>query len=286
MNRVAAFGIAVGLAFVGSLVLVPVSAFSYPMYMGCAMCHPGYQDQGPLHDMHVGGGQMTSNCLLCHINIGDSPRTYTSGDPDGQGCRGCHGVDNGTSFEWGAGLREHHRQSDITICLNCHSDSPSSILPENTLPVYYGRPDVNVNYPCSSTTPGGEDWDGDGEGLDNDGDLVYDEGDPDCAGTGAGDDVLVIPQILTLYSITPNPLMSNGTEILYGVSEASEVMLRIFAVTGRRVLERRLTGVATGRHTVHFDGRDATGRPLASGVYVIQLKAGSSVATGRVVVIR
>jgi hypothetical protein len=64
------------------------SAMAFSTYSDCVGCHPGFQDEGPLHDLHVGGNQMTNNCLLCHVNVGDTPRTWTSGAADGQGCRG------------------------------------------------------------------------------------------------------------------------------------------------------------------------------------------------------
>ena len=168
----------------GCLVLLTAPALGFPDYSGCSNCHPEFEDRGPLHDLHQGSNQMTNNCLLCHTNVGDTPRTWTSGDPDGQGCRGCHGVDNGTAFEWAAGLRKHHVDSGVTLCTGCHSDSPSSLRPENTEPVYFLRADVNINDPCLTATPGGEDWDGDGQGLDNDGDLAYDQDDADCSEIG------------------------------------------------------------------------------------------------------
>jgi hypothetical protein len=41
--------------------------------------------------------------------------------------------------------------------------------------------DVNVSDPCATDpAAGGEDWDGDTKGLDNDGDLDYDQDDADC----------------------------------------------------------------------------------------------------------
>ena len=49
------------------------------------------------------------------------------------------------------------------------------------MPPYYGRSDVNITGPCLvSSESGGEDWNGDGLGLDNDGDLLYENADPDC----------------------------------------------------------------------------------------------------------
>jgi hypothetical protein len=42
--------------------------------------------------------------------------------------------------------------------------------------------DVAISDPCVVHSPLGEDWDGDGIGLDNDGDDLYEANDPDCVG--------------------------------------------------------------------------------------------------------
>jgi len=43
---------------------------------------------------------------------------------------------------------------------------------------------VALSDPCKTNpAEGGEDWDGDGKGLDNDGDTLYDANDTDCAPT-------------------------------------------------------------------------------------------------------
>lgn len=50
----------------------------------------------------------------------------------------------------------------------------------NTRP-YYLRADLNLSDACVvAPIDGGEDYSGDGLGLDNDGDLLYDGNDPDC----------------------------------------------------------------------------------------------------------
>ena len=51
------------------------------------------------------------------------------------------------------------------------------------MPPYYGMADINIDHPCFVDPAGstrGEDFDGDGRGLDNDGDLAHDFDDMDC----------------------------------------------------------------------------------------------------------
>ena len=147
---------------------------SYPMYNGtpaCDDCHSGFVGGfgAPLHDLH---NLMTSSCTNCHNAIGDNPPL--------EKCAGCH-----VSGENGGGLVLHHTNAgapaDLNglFCATCHPNAATN--PENVLPPYYGTANVSLSDPCElDTAVGGEDYDGDGFGLDNDGDLLYDMNDPDC----------------------------------------------------------------------------------------------------------
>lgn len=275
-----------------------VPALTYDSYRegsaptNCSECHISFVGRGALHDMHVGNQNMTGTCNLCHTQTGDIPKTWTSGNAEGEGCRGCHGVDNGTTFGWGAGLRLHHLNANAPpdangdVCSDCHVSDPAP-SPESTLPVYYSRNDVNVKLPCNSTAADGEDWDGDGQGLDNDGDLAYDENDTDCGGqTSVAETLLSPPRALTLLSINPNPVMtSRGTEILFGAPSNQEVRVQIFDVVGRPVFMRTLS-VSRGWHRIPFNGEDDNGRPLPTGVYLVRLITGRETALSRMTVIR
>lgn len=283
---------------VTSMVLLAWSntAMAYDQYRlaggqaSCRDCHPRFQN-GPgdlLHDMHT---QMTEECLLCHRQIGDVPKTWTSGAAGGQGCRGCHGVDNGTEFNWGAGLRAHHANAGAPpdqnglFCSDCHGDDPPP-SPESTTPVYYLRADVNVMDPCVSMLPDGEDYSSDGQGLDNDGDLVYDENDSDCSSSGIGDGPANQPLALSLISIAPNPVTARGTDVFYSLPTGSDVTIGVYDMSGRLVRSRVYTGLSPGRQIFHFDGKDVGGRPLPSGVYMIRLETRESVVRGRTTLIR
>jgi hypothetical protein len=258
----------------------------------CSQCHPSFVNRGALHDMHVGNQNMTGTCKLCHTGTGDIPSTWTSGVVGGEGCRGCHGVDNGTTFGWGAGLRLHHLSANAPpdangdICSDCHTSDPAP-SPEDTLPVYYSRGDVNVNLPCDSMAENGEDWDGDSQGLDNDGDLAYDEADTDCGQqTGIMEPLLTPPRALTLLSIHPNPVKaSRGTDVLFGTPVNMQVTLQVFDVIGRVVFTKALRA-SEGWQRTHLKGQDDTGRPLPTGIYLVRIASSREIAASRMVVIR
>ena len=287
------------IAFIAILTIIllqtePVESYEkYRLDQGasCSDCHPGFLDRGPLHDLHQGSNQMTNECGLCHISPGDIPFTYTSGDPNGEGCRGCHGRDNGTSLRWGAGLRLHHANagvpadSDGLFCVDCHFNDPTP-LPEDTLPVYYGRPDVNISDPCATMVPGGEDWDGDGEGHDNDGDLDYESDDSDCGPTDVPIASPARPGGVVLLSIAPNPAELGPTRVEYRIETRSDVSIGVYDAQGRLVYEKTELDRSRGVHTFVFAGRDRNGRPLAAGVYFVRIFAHRASATGRVVWVR
>ena len=164
------------------------TATSYPVYRdttnapSCYSCHNGFFERGPLHDgFHQGTSDMTNACRVCHTNTGDIPKTNSSGLDASHSCNGCHS---------GPGLRLHHAaagapaDSDGLVCSDCHDSDPAPPYSEATLPAYYSRIDVNVKKTCTvASADGGEDWDGDGKGLDNDGDLAYEASDQDCTST-------------------------------------------------------------------------------------------------------
>ena len=101
----------------------------------------------------------------------------------GSGCTGCHGRDyGGVLGDSGVGLRAHHAANGVTECAICHANDPMPVG-EDILPTYYGTFDTNVFSSCNDEPFFSEDWTiGDGLGLDNDGDNLYDGDDPDCGG--------------------------------------------------------------------------------------------------------
>jgi hypothetical protein len=176
------------LLLVATVALWSTRATSYPTYHpgandGCFQCHPSFDNRGALHDMHVGNKQMTNNCVVCHKSTGDNPETGSSGADANYSCNGCH---------TGPGLRAHHANAGAPpdanglLCATCHPGDPQPVS-EAITPPFYLRGDVAVTNPCEpSPAANGEDYSGDGVGLDNDGDLLRDQSDTDCMGVAVG----------------------------------------------------------------------------------------------------
>lgn len=173
------------------IALTTVAVWAYPTYRStggaednCSQCHPGFIGgfSGPLHQLHLG---TISECNACHTIPGSTPAPI-KWEPGQPGCSGCHVVDGLVAHHTNAGAPP---DSNGLACATCHpavDPGPESDIP----PFYPGGVDAlssvaGVLDPCDATDPDpNEDLDGDGSGLDNDGDLAYDEADPDCVVMG------------------------------------------------------------------------------------------------------
>ncbi len=84
----------------------------------------------------------------------------------------------------------------------------------------------------------------------------------------------------------PNPLGRSGTRLSFTIPAAREASVEVFDVRGRRVRSLRAGPLPAGAHTVMWDGRDATGRMLPSGVYLVHLRTETEHTTRRVTIVR
>ena len=82
------------------------------------------------------------------------------------------------------------------------------------------------------------------------------------------------PQKFALDLNYPNPFNSSTT-IRYRIEEPGRVRLEIFDVQGKKVktLAHGYTGL--GVYQVEWDGADASGKPVATGVYIVRLQKGT-----------
>ena len=99
---------------------------------------------------------------------------------------------------------------------------------------------------------------------------------------------LLVPDKTVLLANYPNPF-NPETWIPYQLSEPAEVTVTIYAANGavvRRLdLGHRRAGSYDSRHrAAYWDGRNAQGEPVASGVYFYTLQAGEFSATRKMVI--
>jgi len=84
--------------------------------------------------------------------------------------------------------------------------------------------------------------------------------------------------------ISPNPSRGKVDMYLRGLVPAGTTV-SVFDASGKLV--RRLAGTEdNGRYSVSWDGLDADGSPVSSGVYLVKFGLGSRAATGKVAIVR
>jgi hypothetical protein len=84
------------------------------------------------------------------------------------------------------------------------------------------------------------------------------------------------PALLEAFDLVqnyPNPF-NPSTTIRYDLAQASEVRLSIFNVLGQRIRVLVNTAQSAGTHSVRWDGRDAAGKGVSTGLYLYKLEAG------------
>ncbi|MDZ7725625.1 MAG: T9SS type A sorting domain-containing protein [candidate division KSB1 bacterium] len=79
-----------------------------------------------------------------------------------------------------------------------------------------------------------------------------------------------LPEKFTVYCNYPNPF-NPETHISYDVPETEQVVIDIFDIQGRNVSTLFNRTVEPGRHSVIWQGLDAFGNPVASGMYFYRI---------------
>ncbi len=90
---------------------------------------------------------------------------------------------------------------------------------------------------------------------------------------------------LALFQNYPNPF-NPATRIQYRLDNAADVSLTIVNISGQLVRSYPLGRLNAGPHESGWDGKDAQGRPVASGAYLCVLRAGAYVLSKKMMLIR
>ena len=93
------------------------------------------------------------------------------------------------------------------------------------------------------------------------------------------------PNTYTLSPAYPNPF-NPYTTINYALKEDVRATLKVYDLLGREVIVLVNEHQPAAYHSVVWDGRDRSGRPLPSGVYIARLVAGDFVAGIKMVLLK
>lgn len=105
--------------------------------------------------------------------------------------------------------------------------------------------------------------------------------------TGVEEELTGLPREFALYQNYPNPF-NPETTIRYTVKEAGVYQLAVFNLRGQciRVLLDDEAPVQGRQGEVEWDGKDASGQPVASGVYFYRLRQGNQIKTKQMALTR
>ncbi len=98
-------------------------------------------------------------------------------------------------------------------------------------------------------------------------------------------DTPIAPTQTVLDPNFPNPFQQN-TRIGYQLSDRLDVTLKIYNLLGQEVQTLVRSTQNPGKYETAWDGSDAAGRPVGSGIYIYRLQAGTFSASGKMALVR
>jgi hypothetical protein len=119
-----------------------------------------------------------------------------------------------------------------------------------------------------------------GNGNDNIEDVEYVYYPLTASGAGYS-----VPQLASAFSARPNPF-SASTRIEFQLQRTQIVSCTIYDVSGRKVMTLASRTMHEGFNSLSWNGRDANGRQVSSGIYFVRLKASNASQTKKIVFIR
>ncbi|MDD4052310.1 MAG: FlgD immunoglobulin-like domain containing protein, partial [candidate division Zixibacteria bacterium] len=94
-----------------------------------------------------------------------------------------------------------------------------------------------------------------------------------------------VPLEYTMLQNYPNPF-NPTTTIAYSIPEACDVKIRIYNILGQVVTTLVDEYKTPGEYAVVWDGNDADGRPVASGMYFCQMRAGQYMSSKKMLMLK
>jgi large repetitive protein len=93
------------------------------------------------------------------------------------------------------------------------------------------------------------------------------------------------PDRFVLLPNHPNPF-NPETAIAFGLPKTSDVRIELYNAMGQRVRTLVSSRMEAGWHSVRWDGRDASGKTVNSGVYIVRITADRFEASGKMMMMK
>jgi flagellar hook assembly protein FlgD len=92
-------------------------------------------------------------------------------------------------------------------------------------------------------------------------------------------------RVTRLHAPHPNPF-NPATTVAFELATPGRASLTVYALDGRRVARLVDGDLAAGAHRAVWRGRDDAGRPVASGTYLVQLRAPDRTESQRLTLVK
>jgi hypothetical protein len=94
-----------------------------------------------------------------------------------------------------------------------------------------------------------------------------------------------IPGTFALYQNYPNPF-NPITTIRFSLDKPGRISLKIYNILGQEILELLDKELASGIHSVQWDGKNSTGQYVSTGLYFARLKTKNQARLIKMLLIR
>jgi flagellar hook assembly protein FlgD len=103
--------------------------------------------------------------------------------------------------------------------------------------------------------------------------------------TNINNDSEIVPLSYRLSQNYPNPF-NPSTTVQFELPRLSKVNLVIFDLLGRKVKTLVNKSVAPGKYEVQWNGRNESGVPVSSGIYILHFRAGKFEQNRRIILLK
>jgi hypothetical protein len=94
-----------------------------------------------------------------------------------------------------------------------------------------------------------------------------------------------LPVAIAITGNFPNPF-NPSTTLSFVLPSSGTASLAVYDITGRKVRDLAAGHMTAGAHSTVWDGRDASGHAVSSGVYFARLSLGGAATTHRMMLMK